>query len=310
MSDIIPYRLSRELPFAVASQLSEMPEKVQREFMREFSRRSKSVAIGYVMHVTLGLFSPHYLYLGKYLTQLLYWITLGGFGIWWLVDLVRMPSLTQSINDKIADECLRDVLIKHKILGKSEDERPLFANTPPVSLQPRTFRTDDDPTRLSVAELQTGFLMDYGLKTWQVKNEIQYDWENGNSEKEFKIASGSEILHILVGYEGDLLLTYVGSPINIFSINENLDKYILQNQSPPNILQYGDLKFYKESYKVGMAFNRGAAQTQGTKVLVWDLLDQSRRYLLRIEQTGRNQFRGLLANETSQNDFMEILPNK
>jgi len=39
------------------------------------------------------LFGVHYAYFGKWGTQLLYWITIGGLGIWMIVDFVRMPEL-------------------------------------------------------------------------------------------------------------------------------------------------------------------------------------------------------------------------
>lgn len=39
------------------------------------------------------LFGVHYAYFGKWGTQVLYWITLGGFGIWAIRDFARMPEM-------------------------------------------------------------------------------------------------------------------------------------------------------------------------------------------------------------------------
>lgn len=38
------------------------------------------------------MFGSHYLYLGKPGIQLLYWMSIGGFGIWFLIDLFSMDS--------------------------------------------------------------------------------------------------------------------------------------------------------------------------------------------------------------------------
>ena len=39
------------------------------------------------------LFGVHYAYFGKWRTQLLYWISAGGLGIWMIIDFGRMPDM-------------------------------------------------------------------------------------------------------------------------------------------------------------------------------------------------------------------------
>lgn len=39
------------------------------------------------------LFGTHYAYFGKWGMQVLYWITLGGLGVWAIKDFVRMPEM-------------------------------------------------------------------------------------------------------------------------------------------------------------------------------------------------------------------------
>ena len=43
----------------------------------------------------------HYLYLGKIGTFILFFITGGGFGIWWFIDLFRVSSLVSKFNGPI-----------------------------------------------------------------------------------------------------------------------------------------------------------------------------------------------------------------
>lgn len=58
----------------------------------------KSSGTGYIT----WLFSFHYAYLGMWGIQILFWITLGGFGIWWFIDLFRISSMVDSYNLKIS----------------------------------------------------------------------------------------------------------------------------------------------------------------------------------------------------------------
>lgn len=54
------------------------------------SDRSRAVAL--ILAVTLGVFGAHRFYAGKIGTGLLMLVTLGGLGIWYLVDVIMVAS--------------------------------------------------------------------------------------------------------------------------------------------------------------------------------------------------------------------------
>lgn len=58
----------------------------------------KSTGKAYVYFFFLG---AHYVYLGKLIIQLLFWMTLGGLGIWLLFDLFTLSAKVKSYNDRI-----------------------------------------------------------------------------------------------------------------------------------------------------------------------------------------------------------------
>lgn len=58
----------------------------------------KSVPLTYAMWFFLG---SHYAYLGKWGLQFLFWFTLGGVGIWALVDLFLIPGKVERYNELI-----------------------------------------------------------------------------------------------------------------------------------------------------------------------------------------------------------------
>jgi len=59
----------------------------------------KSVGTAYLLYFLL--FGTHYAYLGKWGLQILYWITLGGLGIWALIDLFTISGKVNRYNAKI-----------------------------------------------------------------------------------------------------------------------------------------------------------------------------------------------------------------
>lgn len=61
----------------------------------------KSTGTAYLCWFFLGC---HYAYLGKWGLQILYWITLGGLGIWIIIDLFTIPSKVNHHNMIIANE--------------------------------------------------------------------------------------------------------------------------------------------------------------------------------------------------------------
>lgn len=88
--------VSNNLPSMIRNELSKMSAQKQEEFVEEYKRKAKSVGISYLF--ILLIFGMHYGYLKNWGLQLVYWITLGGFGIWFIIDLFRLPGLVKDYN--------------------------------------------------------------------------------------------------------------------------------------------------------------------------------------------------------------------
>lgn len=70
--------------------LAGVPNEVRRALAADYARRRKSVLWAYVWWAVAG---AHYAYLGQRREQATFALTLGGLGIWWAVDAVRIPRL-------------------------------------------------------------------------------------------------------------------------------------------------------------------------------------------------------------------------
>ena len=103
------------LPATVRNQLAKMPEEQQAEFSEEFNRKFKPKSV--IVADIMWLFGFHYAYYGKWMLLLLFWLTLGGFYIWWIVDFFRMSSINKRYNQENAKDIAMDVLKEIKILN-------------------------------------------------------------------------------------------------------------------------------------------------------------------------------------------------
>ncbi|HOK36525.1 MAG TPA: TM2 domain-containing protein [Paludibacteraceae bacterium] len=99
----------KNLPLMVQKELSKMTLEKQEEFVEEFKRKSKSVGMAYLF--LFIIFSAHYAYLKKWGIQILYWVTVGGAGIWFIICIFIIPNLVRNYNKEIAIDILKDLKI-------------------------------------------------------------------------------------------------------------------------------------------------------------------------------------------------------
>ena len=98
-----------KLPIMVRSEFAKMDVLSQAEFLGEYQRRRKGLALAYFA----SFLSLHYAYVGRFGLTLLCWLvgllTMGiALVIWWIIDLFRMPSIIANKNADIAIDVLRD----------------------------------------------------------------------------------------------------------------------------------------------------------------------------------------------------------
>lgn len=92
-------RTVQSLPPSIQHVVTKMDRESQNAFFNEYEKKKKKKSIGWIAWFLIGW---HYLYVGKVGLQFAFWFTLGGFFIWWFVDLFRMPSIIRSANEQIA----------------------------------------------------------------------------------------------------------------------------------------------------------------------------------------------------------------
>lgn len=97
------------LPAMVKTELAQMPQDKQAAFVEEYKRKKKSVGLAYFfLLICLGM---PYGYLGKWGLQIVYWLTGGGFIIWMIILIFKLPKLVQDYNKDVALEVMRNLKI-------------------------------------------------------------------------------------------------------------------------------------------------------------------------------------------------------
>jgi len=101
-----------ELPVLVRNELVTLPAQWQQEFAEEYTRNKKSLGLAYLFLIII--FCAHYGYLKKWGLQILFWVTAGGLGIWWLIDLFRLPGLVKNYNIDLAIHVMRNLKVANR----------------------------------------------------------------------------------------------------------------------------------------------------------------------------------------------------
>lgn len=104
---MIPASIADKLPAMVRNELAKMPAQRQQEFVEEYRRKSKSLGLAYLF--LLIVFALHYGYVRKWGLQVVFWLTAGGLGIWWLIDIFRLPGIVGGYNKDMATDVMRNL---------------------------------------------------------------------------------------------------------------------------------------------------------------------------------------------------------
>lgn len=103
----IPDRIYSKLPLMVKDEITKLSASKQEAFLEEYNRKRKDVATIYLLWFLLGW---HYgLGFQKWGTQILYWITFGGFFLWMVIDAIRIPGMVDEYNKDIALSTMRNL---------------------------------------------------------------------------------------------------------------------------------------------------------------------------------------------------------
>jgi len=164
-----------------------------------------------------------------------------------------------------------------------------------------------DPANLTIHDLRAGFIFDYDLKTWIIREEYLYDWGDHYFTREFKIDSGDDSAYLHIDDNDDLFITLT-KKIRIRSIDEDIPEVIKKDDKPPKKLIYNEITFYLEGTNPGY-FSNDPKSDNWAELISWDYYDTKGEFTLAIEQWGEDDFEAAFGRVIKEFEFSNILPS-
>ncbi|GEN28401.1 hypothetical protein HVA01_20470 [Halovibrio variabilis] len=108
MSLEVSSKAADSLPSSVKNALSKLPPSEQSVFEEEFLRKKRNP----ILMLLLAIFFPiqHFIE-GRVGLGLIFWLTFGGFFVWYFIDIIIIWGRTKGYNEDLAKRSLRDMKI-------------------------------------------------------------------------------------------------------------------------------------------------------------------------------------------------------
>lgn len=168
-----------------------------------------------------------------------------------------------------------------------------------------------DPTNITVKDLRKGFILEYDMKSWEVKEAYIYDWGNHYFTKEYKLDSGDDSCYLHVDANDDLELT-VSRKIKVRSIDEDIPEHIRDHEQPPKKLHYEGKSYLLDKESPG--YFRDLAdpdkEQYWAELISWEYYDQEEKNFISVEQWGEKEFEAALGVMAEPHQFTNILPGE
>ena len=155
-----------------------------------------------------------------------------------------------------------------------------------------------------LADMETGFLVDYDLKTWEVRAISIYDYD-GYPTKEWELHSANEVGFLEQSVEDGQAEWTFTTRIELNEIDEDVVGETLANNDPPEEIHFDDRVYKADEMSTGI-------QTQGEnksekEFVNWSYESDDGRVLF-VNQWGEREFTTYEGSYVEEYQFVDILP--
>ena len=164
-----------------------------------------------------------------------------------------------------------------------------------------------DPNNIKIEDLRVGFMFDYDLKTWVIKEEYEYDWSNNYFTREYKIeaADDTAYLHIDNNDEGFMTLS---RKLKVRALGENIPEEILEKKCPPKKIEYKGIAYFLDKESPGYFSDDPEDDESWTEFISWDYYDSESKLVASVEQWGARDFEASYGIVVNDYEITNILP--
>ena len=166
-----------------------------------------------------------------------------------------------------------------------------------------------DVTNLSLKELNVGFIFDYDMKSWVVKEVYKYDWGNNNFTSEYKVDSGDEVAFLHIADEGELEIS-LSKSIRISKIDEAITDEIEKNEKPPRKIHYSEELYYLEEDAAGYFRDLSKETEDWEELVTWEYMNDEATKVLSITQWDIRNIEASAGLILKEYQFSNIIPSE
>lgn len=164
-----------------------------------------------------------------------------------------------------------------------------------------------DVTNLTLKDLNFGFIFDYDLKSWVVKEVYEYDWGSNNFSKEYKIDSGDEVAFLSIEDDSELNITLTKA-IKIRKIDEDFVEEIVKNEKAPSKIHYEGVLYYLDAESAGYFRDCAKETNDWEELMAWEYYDENEEKIISITQWDERTFDAYAGIVLESHEFSNIIP--
>ncbi|MGL1885261.1 MAG: DUF4178 domain-containing protein [Reichenbachiella sp.] len=166
---------------------------------------------------------------------------------------------------------------------------------------------DYDVTNLSVEDLAMGFIIDYDMSTWRVKEEYQYDWGSDNFSKEYLLDDGTKRIYLEVENKGEISIL-VTEKIKIRDLGSDIIDRTVKDETPPKEVSYDGVKYYLHTDCAGHFNDKTKKSKEWEELLSWQYFDDTEEKVIGITQWGEREFDAVVGKVVQPFEISNIIP--
>lgn len=133
----------------------------------------------------------------------------------------------------------------------------------------------------TVQQAKVGDVIDYYMKSWEVKEEGEYDWGNNEFSTELKLDAGDEHLYLSIEEDDEIELS-VSRSIKWKEIEGDLRNQMLQYNEPPRQIVSDGVTYQLTENGMGR-FRSISRDTGWSSFEYWDFEDKTEDKIITIE---------------------------
>jgi hypothetical protein len=164
-----------------------------------------------------------------------------------------------------------------------------------------------DPSDIKIKDLRVGFMFDYDLKTWSIKEEYEYDWGDNYFTREYKLEAADDLayLHIDNNDEGSMT---VSRKLKVRALGEDIPEEIVEKKQPPKKIEYKGTSYYLDKESSGYFSDDPEDDNSWVEFISWDYYDSEQKLVAAVEQWGAKEFEASCGTVVNDYEITNILP--